>query len=167
VVCFLRSRELPDTLVELLIELVQRRGARAERRVEKERRDDLKRVRGKTGLLLRVAAAARGQPEGVGKEVVFPVLTEAPLRARVKEWKATGPVSRTRVQTVRRSASRTPSRRRRPRLLQPLSLPFQQYEPSAGDSGPGTPEDVCPEYHSSLSLDGMRPVGWQRPCTLA
>jgi hypothetical protein len=122
VFCFLRSRELTDTLVELLIELVHRIGARAERRVEKELMEDLKRVSGKTGLLFRVAEAALGQPEGVVKEVVFPVINEATLRALVKEWKATGPVYRIRVQTVMRSSYRTHYRRMLPRLLQTLAF---------------------------------------------
>jgi TnpA family transposase len=122
VFCFLRSRELTDTLVELLIELVHRIGARAERRVEKELLEDLKRVSGKTGMLFRVAEAALGQPEGLVKEVVFPVINEATLRALVKEWKATGPVYRTRVQTVMRSSYRTHYRRMLPRLLQTLTF---------------------------------------------
>jgi hypothetical protein len=49
--CHLRSRELTDTLVDLLLDLIHRIGAKAERKVEKERLDDLKRVHGKTGLL--------------------------------------------------------------------------------------------------------------------
>jgi hypothetical protein len=49
----LRSRELTDTLVDLFLELVHRIGARAERKVEKELLEDLKRVHGKTGMLYR------------------------------------------------------------------------------------------------------------------
>jgi Domain of unknown function (DUF4158) len=49
--CHLRSRELTDTLVDLLLDLIHRIGAKAERKVEKELLDDLKRVHGKTGML--------------------------------------------------------------------------------------------------------------------
>jgi hypothetical protein len=49
--CQLRSRELTDTLVDLLLDLIHRIGAKAERKVEKERLDDLKRVHGQTGML--------------------------------------------------------------------------------------------------------------------
>ena len=115
--CHLRSRELTDTLVELLIELIHRIGARAERRVEKELLADLKRVGGKTGLLFRVAEATLSNPDGLVKEVVFPVVGEATLRALVREWQATGPLYRYRVQTVIRSSYRAHYRRMLPRLL--------------------------------------------------
>jgi hypothetical protein len=41
VLCFLRSQEITDNLVDLLIQLVHCIGARAEKRVEKELIDDL------------------------------------------------------------------------------------------------------------------------------
>jgi hypothetical protein len=47
--CHRRMQELTDTLVELLISLIHRIGAKAERKVEKELLDDLKRISGKTG----------------------------------------------------------------------------------------------------------------------
>jgi hypothetical protein len=49
--CHLRSGELTDTLVDLLLDLIHRIGAKAERKVDKELLDDLKRVHGKTGML--------------------------------------------------------------------------------------------------------------------
>jgi hypothetical protein len=88
----LRSRELTDTLVDLFLELVHRIGARAERKVEKELLEDLKRVHGKTGMLYRLAEATLDHPNDVVKEVVFPVVSEATLRDLVKEWKSTGPL---------------------------------------------------------------------------
>jgi hypothetical protein len=47
--CHRRMQELTDTLVELLISLIHRIGAKAERKVEKELLDDLKRVSGTIG----------------------------------------------------------------------------------------------------------------------
>ena len=55
--------EVTDNLVELLIQIVHRIGARAERRVEKELLNDFKKVSGKTGLLFRIAEAALEHPE--------------------------------------------------------------------------------------------------------
>jgi hypothetical protein len=46
------SREITDSLVDLLIHKISRR---AEKRVDKELLDDLKRVAGKTGVLFRIA----------------------------------------------------------------------------------------------------------------
>src|SRR5262249_25650958 len=71
-----RRRELTDILVDVLLELIHRIGARAERKVEKELLEDLKRVHGKTGMLFRLAEAALAHPDGVVKEIVFPVVNE-------------------------------------------------------------------------------------------
>ena len=117
-----RRRELTDTLVDVLLELIHRIGAKAERRVEKELLDDLKRVHGKTGMLFRLAEAALENPEGVVKEIVFPIVNEATLRDLVKEWKATGPFYRYQVQTVIRSAYQSHYRRMLPKLLQTLEF---------------------------------------------
>jgi len=117
-----RRRELTDILVDVLLELIHRIGARAERKVEKELLEDLKRVHGKTGMLFRLAEAALAHPDGVVKEIVFPVVNEATLRELVKEWKATGPVYRYHVQTVIRSSYQSHYRRMLPKLLQTLEF---------------------------------------------
>lgn len=116
VFCRRRLETLTDTLVELLITLIQRIGARAERKVEKELLEDFKRVSGKTGMLFRLAEASLEQPEGVVREVIFPVVGEERLAAIVKEWSSTGPLYRSRVQTRIRSSYRSHYRR----LLAPL-----------------------------------------------
>jgi TnpA family transposase len=120
--CQHRGRELTDQLVDLLIELIHRIGAKAERRVAQELLEDLKRVSGKTGLLFRLADATLMHPDGIVREVVFPVVGEQTLRELVKEWHATGPLYRRRVQTVIRSAYRSHYRRMLPRLLQTLEF---------------------------------------------
>ena len=60
----LRGRQLTDNLVDLLIETIHHIGARAERRVDRELLDDLKRVTGKQNLLFELAGAALDQPDG-------------------------------------------------------------------------------------------------------
>lgn len=117
-----RQRELTDTLVGSLIELIHRLGAKAERKVEKERLEDLKRVNGQTGMLFRLAEAALENPDGVVKEIVFPVVNENSLRDLVKEWKSTGPIYRCHVQTVIRSSYQSHYRRMLPKLLQTLEF---------------------------------------------
>ena len=102
--------------------MIHRIGAKAERKVEKELLDDLKRVNGKTGMLYRLAEATLAQPTGVVQEVVFPVVSEATLRDIVKEWKATGPIYRYHVQTVMQSSYRSHYRRMLPRLLATLEF---------------------------------------------
>ena len=120
--CHRRMQELTDTLVELLISLIHRIGAKAERKVEKELLDDLKRVSGKIGLLFQLAEASLEQPDGLVKEVIFPVVSEATLKAIVKEWKSTGPVYRSRVQTHIRGSYRSHYRRMLAPLLNALTF---------------------------------------------
>jgi hypothetical protein len=120
--CLLRGRELTDILVDVLLELVHRLGAKAERKVDKALVEDLKRVHGKTGMLYRLAEASLNHPTGVAHEVIFPVVNEATLRDLVTEWKATGPFYRAHVQTVMRSAYRSHYRRMLPPLLEALEF---------------------------------------------
>jgi hypothetical protein len=77
---YLRARSLTDDLVDLLIETIHRIGARAERKVERELLNDIKRVGGKQNLLFELADATLAQPDGVVREVVFPVVGEETLR---------------------------------------------------------------------------------------
>ena len=77
---YLRARSLTDDLVDLLIETIHRIGARAERKVERELLNDIKRVGGKQNLLFELADATLAQPDGVVREVVFPGVGEETLR---------------------------------------------------------------------------------------
>ena len=119
---YLRARSLTDDLVDLLIETIHHIGARAERKVERELLADLKRVTGKQNLLFELADATLAQPDGVVRDVVFPVVGEQTLRDLVKEWKATGPTYRTTLRTVIRNSYRGHYRRMVPKLLGTLEF---------------------------------------------
>jgi hypothetical protein len=119
---YLRARSLTDDLVDLLIETVHRIGARAERKVERELLADLKRVGGKHNLLFELADATLAQPDGIVRDVVFPVVDEQTLRALVKEGKATGPTYRTTLRTVIRNSYAGHYRRMVPKLLAALEF---------------------------------------------
>ena len=118
----LRGRILTDDLIDLLIETIHHIGARAERRVEHELLDDLKRVTGKQNLLFEVAGAALEKPDGVVRDVVFPVVGEQTLRDLVREAKATGPAYRTTLRTVIRNSYKGHYRRMVPQILQHLEF---------------------------------------------
>ena len=118
----LRGRTLTDDLVDLLIETIHRIGARAERRVDRELLDDLKRVSGKQNLLFDLAGAALEKPDGTVREVVFPVVGEQTLRALVKEAKASGPSYKTTLRTVIRNSYKGHYRRMAPEILQRLEF---------------------------------------------
>jgi hypothetical protein len=149
-----RQRELTDSLVDSLIELIHRIGAKAERKVEKELLEDLKRVNGKTGMLFRLAEAALENPDGVIKEIVFPVVNESTLRDLVKEWKSTGPIYRYHVQTVIRSSYQSHYRRMLPKLLQTLEFRSNNalYQPLLWSNGRSTTRpSSCPPMPMCLS----------------
>ncbi len=118
----LRGRSLTDGLVDLLIETIHRIAAHAERKVERELLDNLKRVTGKQNILFELADASLAHPDGVVREVVFPVAGEQTLRDLVKEWKATGPTYRTTLRTVIRNSYSGHYRRMVPKVLQALEF---------------------------------------------
>ena len=119
---YLRGRSLADGLVDLLIETIHRISAHAERKVERELLDDLKRVNGKQNILFELADASLAKPDGVVRDVVFPIAGEQTLRDLVKEWKATGPTYRTTLRTVIRSSYSGHYRRMVPKVLRALDF---------------------------------------------
>jgi hypothetical protein len=94
--CWARTAEITDALVDLLSELVHAIGTRAENRVERELISDLRRVRGKErGVLFRLAEAAVEHPDDTVRVALFPVVGDGTLRDLVREAKP----------TIRRSSS--------------------------------------------------------------
>jgi hypothetical protein len=120
--CWLRAAEITDALVDLLIALVHKINTRAERRVEGELLDDLRRVRGKHGILFRLAEAAVAHPDETVGAALFPVVGEATLRDLVREAKASETAFRARVRTVLRSSYSAHYRRLLPRRLAALEF---------------------------------------------
>ena len=118
----LRGRTLTDDLIDLLIETIHHIGARAEHRVERELLEDLKRVSGKQNLLFEVAGAALEKPDGIVRDVVFPVVGEQTLRDLVSEAKASGPIYRTTLRTVIRNSYKGHYRRMVPQILRQLEF---------------------------------------------
>lgn len=87
---FQREREITDTLVELLNSTVHRINARAEKKVTEAFVAEFTKVRGKSGLLGKIAAASLGAPEGSVRSVIYPAAGgEKTLKDLVAEMKAT------------------------------------------------------------------------------
>jgi len=120
---FARSRqfEVTDNLVDLLLYLIHKIQIRAEKRVEQEIMREIKRVSGKQELLFRLAETAVANPDGVVREVLFPVVNEQTLQDLVKEYKAQGNYQR-QVSTVMRASYSFHYRRMTPYLLQSLKF---------------------------------------------
>lgn len=119
---WLRCREITDNLIELLIQIIHRIGVRAERKVDKELLNDFRRVNGKTNLLFQMADAALNNPDGIVRNVLYPVVNENTLKALVKEFKNTGSKYRQKVYTVMRASYGTHYRRMVPQLLDILEF---------------------------------------------
>ncbi len=86
--CWQRQREITDTLVDLLIQIAHRISVRAEEKVDVMLRQYAKKVVGKTKLLYKLAKAAKGQPDGRVKDVIYPAVGEQTLDEVVREAEA-------------------------------------------------------------------------------
>jgi TnpA family transposase len=120
--CWQRREEIIDGLVDLLIQVVHRIGARAERKVVKALLEDLRKVHGKTALLYRIAEVAVENPSGIIKEVLYPIAGEQTLRDLVREFKATGPAYQRQVHITLRSSYGNHYRRMLSPLLEALTF---------------------------------------------
>jgi hypothetical protein len=114
---WMRSKEITDSLIELLTQIVHQIWVRAEKKVEKEILHDLRRVGNKYGILLNMAQAAVEHPDGLIKEVLYPVVSEQTLKDLIKELKHTGPAYREKIHTVIRSSYSNHYRRMIPEIL--------------------------------------------------
>ena len=117
-----RQAEVIDGLVELLIQVTHRITVKAERRVVEELVEEAVEVRGKAGILFRVAEAASGSPEGVVREVIFPVVGQQTLEALAREARALGTPQSRRVHTAVRASYGSYYRRMMPKLLAALDF---------------------------------------------
>ena len=120
--CVRRAAEIVDGLVELLVQITHRITRRAERRVEKDfAAAGALLVRGKTGILYRIAEAASEHPDGIVHEVIFPVASQETIEKLVKEYRASKGYDQE-VYTVMRGSYGSYYRRMLPKLLAVLDL---------------------------------------------
>ncbi|WP_420594320.1 Tn3 family transposase [Deinococcus sp.] len=119
--CWERLTEVTDDLVELLIAIAHHIGTRAENKVESELLRQLRRVSGKSALLFKLAKAARAQPEGAVRDVIYPVVPEPVLDDLIREMEAEGSYDR-QVRLVTRNSYGHHYRRAVSLLLDALSF---------------------------------------------
>jgi TnpA family transposase len=120
--CWSRTAEIIDALVDLFILLVNKINTGAERRVEQELIQDLRRVRGKDAILFALAEAAVDHPDETVRQALYPVVGEGTLRDLVREARASKPTFDTRVRTVLRASYSNHYRRGLPPLLAALAF---------------------------------------------
>jgi hypothetical protein len=95
---------------------------RAERKLVTTLLEDLRRVRGKATLLFKIAEAAVDSPEGVVREVLYPVVGEQTLQDLVREYKATGAAYEKEVHSTIRASYASHYRRMMSPLLDTLTF---------------------------------------------
>lgn len=120
--CVQRQQEIIDTLVDLLIQVIHRIGARAETKVKKAFFQDFKRVTGKHDILFRVALTSVEQPDGVIRQVLYPLIGEQTFHDLVEEYHAQGVTYEERVHLVMRASYSVHYRRIVPLLLDALEF---------------------------------------------
>jgi TnpA family transposase len=119
--CWQRQREITDTLVELLMHIAQRGGVRAEEKVDAALMTYVKKVIGKTQLRYTLAKAAKAQPYGVVKDVIYPAVGEKTLDDLIREAEA-AEQHEPQVKWVTRASDSHHYRRIVPALLDVLSF---------------------------------------------
>jgi len=157
--CSTRTAEITDGLVELLVDLVHKIGSSAENRVAIELIGDLKRVRGKQGILFRLAEAAIEHPDDRVRDALYPVVGEATLRELVREANANDRAFAQRVRTVLHSSYSGYYRRMLPRLLAALDVGCNNtaYRPVMDAL------DLLARYAARPARDQVYPVGERVP----
>jgi len=129
--CWERRQEIIDGLVDLLIQVIHKITVTAERRIVKELVQDIRAVRGKHGLLYKLADAALAHPDETVREAVYPVVDQDTLEAIVKEYQAKGPGYQRRIQTSIHNSYKSHYRRMLPLILEALVFRSnnEQYRP--------------------------------------
>lgn len=119
--CWVRQREVTDDLVDLFIRVLKDIKLKAESKEKKRLLNDFIRVDGKQRLLFNLAEAMIENPDGVIKEVLYPIVGQARLEALVEEAKHTGTYQRA-VQTRIGGSYSYHYRRMLPPLLEVLEF---------------------------------------------
>lgn len=164
---WVRAQEVTDTLTDLLIKMIHHIGIRADRRVDKDVRQEIKRFANKNGMLRQLAEAVVEHPDGIIREVIFPIVDESTLHELIADLRATSRAYRRQVQTVMRRSYGHHYRRMVPPLLQVLTFRsnnvihrplihaldlLRRYD--GNDASHYDPDDVVP-------IDGVVPNVWR------
>jgi TnpA family transposase len=122
--CFvhLRTMEVTDDTVRMMLEVIRRIDTQTEKHLHKELLQDIKRVSGKVQLLFRIAEAVVEDPHGTIAEVIFPQVKEGVFRDLIAEARASGPHYRIWYQYVMRHKFVRHYRRMLPLVLEHLTF---------------------------------------------
>lgn len=99
-----RHREITDSLVEMLITIIHNINGQAQRKVDREILQEIKKVRGKNGILVSLLETLLDKRDNVIEDVVFSVVEEETLRDLLKELTHSKEVYREKVYYKMRSS---------------------------------------------------------------
>jgi TnpA family transposase len=120
--CWQRRYEITDTAIELFIQLVHRLESRAKKRVSEEILRQVQRTQPQDRLLYNIAVAALAEPEGLVKDVIYPIADESTLATLVETLEAGSSSFREQLHQKMRSSYVHHYRRMLPRLLSVLQF---------------------------------------------
>jgi len=104
VMCWQRSFEIIDGIVDLMLRMIRRMETRAEKRIQQQLLADMVRVSGKNTILVRMAEAALENPDEAVAMVIYPAAGgQKILEALVKEYRAGQSYQQQVLATMRRS----------------------------------------------------------------
>ena len=165
--CWQRRREIIDTMVDLLLDLIHRMQIRAERRIDKIVLKEVKRVHGKGRMLYNIADVAVDNPDGKVRDVIYSVADKQSLQGVIDEYESTGEYD-VRVRTTMRSSYGQHYRQMVPAILNTLTFRsnnkvhqpvvdalhlLQKYTDSKRHEYP---------VEEKVPLEGVVPEGWRQ-----
>ena len=115
--CVPREGQIVDGLADLLIQIIHKISARAEQKIVKELINSITKVNDKTNILFQIAEAVQGDPDGVVRDVIYPVASEDTIAQLVKEFRSSGPAYAKKIYTNIRASYAQHYRRMLPRIL--------------------------------------------------
>ncbi|MEQ8882631.1 MAG: Tn3 family transposase [Fulvivirga sp.] len=118
----LRSQEITDNLIELLIQIIHKINSNAENKVVKEFVRDFKKVSGKYNILLKIAEKSLEYPDETVRNVIYPVAKEETLHDLVKELKKSDTAFKGRVFTMIKGSYSRHYRKMLPEILKILEF---------------------------------------------
>ena len=120
--CWQRQREITDNLIDLLIQIIHQIHARAERKIIQKLIKEIHKTHGKDALLYKLAEASLDKPDGLVREVVYPIAGEQTLQDIVNEYKNKGPAYHRHIHMRARGSYKNHYRRMLPRVLNALQF---------------------------------------------
>ena len=119
---YVRVHEITDDLVELLIQIVHKIGARAEKKVIKEWVKGFKKVRNKEGVFRDILSVSLKNPKGQIDEIIYPTAGGEEAMQNILKELGSGPIYRIKVQNTMRASYVHHYRRMIPIILEALEF---------------------------------------------